>query len=1391
MLSPNDKPVILLPEDWALIKALGITEAEYRAFVRECAKQSKIRPGEPTMFFNIGAFFVNLIIGLVLQTIASLIFRPKTSNPAEIRQTSVQGQNSVNRSEFAPKAGFDSFQNVVELGSSIPLVFAGRETINGVTYGGVRVNTNMLWSQMMSQGGGQMLRAIFLVSEGPIVEIDETQFAFGDNLLGGYDLREANQFGSRVSFYFNNDGGRLTSSSHIAGRSAALDPGNSENISLPGNLPGSPNNPPGSDVFQVLDLNYSWDSYSCYTLKPSTQTQFGLHSLIGNGLGFRVNPSLRPAVVVKTEPSGNSDTRLTCETDGVAAAQRLKYDTVFSSRSGIVHHGVVTNGILPPSNYSGPINLPPVHTVVNVGVGDIIRYCLDSASDAGRVFVGVQEGPDHEETCRDVAQTVSGRQRGWDDALSVGELYKLGSAVMVCESRTPDGEIFVSEADQEPTGGGQTIFVEMRCVKAGQAMFNVSSAVYNSQTNSYTFTFEAKSSTSTSHLFKLATASFVIPRRAQIIEIGLRSTLGIRISGLCNFQDCLSEDVIDGRACSYYNGRVYAPGQSLELSNYQSGSFSGAEERYSFFKIGYRIAGQDVPFTFLEQCFGVRSLTQQSVYNFIRLEMPSSQRWEFYIEPVSGWEIRGNVATGTLEILDARIQGYRTTSSPSTGGNIPQRVGIVFSGEPVARVADTFRIAATRDRGLGVSTLEQDDYADSWGRLAEEFVFEEIKTSATTPEHEVVYVNIVTRNDYQPEYSNMAIVGMNLRSSTEFSQLAQLSVYVNRGIDGVHSFPEVLQRILTNTRWGVGSILSPSQIDADSFSECAAWTRERRYFFDGAISEAINVRQWASQTANFFLLELLIKNGKFALQPAFYFDRPEPITNLYTAGNIIEDSFELAYTDVEQRIPVRVSVKWRQESNVPSGLVDSSSGKGLFPVIREITVRERGTASNAPLESIDLSDFCTSETHAIDVAKFLCLGRRLITHSVRFKTIPAQASLQVGRCFKLGLETTIYDQPRNGAIDANGNITANVPLPDGIYQVLIWLGRASDTIQQVSLEVVNQRSEVFRNAVFCVKEASVETRAYKVQSLSFDEDGNIDVEATYFPLNENGYSLFAVNWDDGNYEGRWIIEGLSGSEAITTNRSFAIYGADLLAPTTISPGQSYTCSMAVSAFENFSSYSWSVVAAGTGFPPNNITITGQGPAATLTYASGNSGQSLAIVSCTASSFSNIITASSDPIAIVNLSPSEIGAASISGSATVALNTPIQYTVTYLNKPPAIPAQQIQSGKVYQIVTSGTYNWVFIGSPNNTVGTVFRATKNGTEVNDITGTADIVNSPAAVISWSWVRVFSSQGSASIINSNAPRATVTFAQAGVYELRCLLSLSGATDSPRTAIFNVTAA
>ena len=59
MLSPGNR-VILLPCDREIIELSGMTEAQYREFVRQCRFESKLRPGDPVALepFTLGLILV-------------------------------------------------------------------------------------------------------------------------------------------------------------------------------------------------------------------------------------------------------------------------------------------------------------------------------------------------------------------------------------------------------------------------------------------------------------------------------------------------------------------------------------------------------------------------------------------------------------------------------------------------------------------------------------------------------------------------------------------------------------------------------------------------------------------------------------------------------------------------------------------------------------------------------------------------------------------------------------------------------------------------------------------------------------------------------------------------------------------------------------------------------------------------------------------------------------------------------------------------------------------------------------------------------------------------------------------------------------------------------------
>ena len=66
-------------------------------------------------------------------------------------------------------------------------------------------------------------------------------------------------------------------------------------------------------------------------------------------------------------------------------------------------------------------------------------------------------------------------------------------------------------------------------------------------------------------------------------------------------------------------------------------------------------------------------------------------------------------------------------------------------------------------------------------------------------------------------------------------------------------------------------------------------------------SKKLNLRSWGSHVAANFLLDLSVSGGKFKLSPVANFSGLETVNALFTAGNIIEDTFEMNYFDAQDR----------------------------------------------------------------------------------------------------------------------------------------------------------------------------------------------------------------------------------------------------------------------------------------------------------------------------------------------------------------------------------------------------------------------------------------------------------------------------------------------------------
>ncbi|MGA1730715.1 MAG: hypothetical protein ACO4B5_10845, partial [Steroidobacteraceae bacterium] len=870
----------ILPADRYLASLLGISDEDYARYKAEVARRAAEGP-QPAVVAGLEAGTL-AIISLVLTTlsvgltIAASFFKPRLNEPKRPGQPKSRNELDAARTEnerFAPRYGFDSTQDITRLGSVIPVVYALRETIDGVTYGGVRVNLPMIWNQITSLGGGQMLRGVFLLGEGPIASIDPANFAIGTNTLSGYvfENNAATQRAGRATIYFRPGGGRITGADRVRGRSAANDDGSSGT----------------GDVFRVYWRGSPRTDF-CSSRSLSSQATFGVYAPIANNLMFKVNPVIRPGVRSRVKPkTDDGRVNVQCPVDSQQMNERDKFRANFSSFCGILGTG-------------GESQLT---------VGQVVTYRIYQASDWATQFKVHTKPEDGEAECKDVASSVASRQHSYDDNIIVGELYKIGSALAVCTARSDN--VFVSQADVDG-GAGASVFAEFTVVRPG--------AVTGYGASYLTATGGAAGprnvGTTGGHIFRVATAHITTERPCQAIELGIRSTLGISINGLCNFRDAKTYQYADNAYCEAFENE---DGDRITNVFYQSSTVNSPVQRYSFWKVRWREANSTT-WTTLGNAYGVRSETRQALFNYIRLEFNTIRHREVEIEPLSGYEVRTGKYGAQLLVLDAKKPRLTIPENGTT---------VVINGEAVPLNTNTFGINWGRSKPdldatyqyeektngpkpstfrtyYGLPRTDAESHIDDYGKLAEIFVYPEIGSTAETgPEHQVVYVNEIVPNPQTPQYDNLALIGINIRSSAEFSQFSQLSAYVTGGhpcrrllnslSEGPsHLFPDVLLDLLTNDIYGRGDQITDQMIDFDAFRTAAQWCQDRRYFFDSVKAERVNLREWAADIAATHLLIFGERDGQFFLEPAVP-QSPVQVRGLFTAGNILSGSFQLQF----------------------------------------------------------------------------------------------------------------------------------------------------------------------------------------------------------------------------------------------------------------------------------------------------------------------------------------------------------------------------------------------------------------------------------------------------------------------------------------------------------------
>jgi hypothetical protein len=471
-------------------------------------------------------------------------------------------------------------------------------------------------------------------------------------------------------------------------------------------------------------------------------------------------------------------------------------------------------------------------------------------------------------------------------------------------------------------------------------------------------------------------------------------------------------------------------------------------------------------------------------------------------------------STGSWTVNESFVaqQTASATNPVLTTGAVPNLSGLIFGPNVRIDSLQTVVIPA----GLNADRIFEDK-----SQLADVSFYSDLlqKSNNDAPEHEIVYVNEIVDNPTTPQYTNMVMMGLALKASKTYAQLDQVRVWKDDGLPVTRFHPDeagtvgasnllcdLIYYLLTDPVAGAGTLISPAQIKTNDFAAVARFLRTNKLFFDGAIVDATNIRDFITSVAPFFLCNFVIRDGLFSLVPAIpttpsggISTDAVPISALFTSGNIIEDTFTIEYLNSEERNNIQAVMRYRQ------------GAKNQLPVERTLNLRWNNTTSTSDrIESFDLTQYCTSKDHALLAAKYILSIRRRVTHSVRFKTTPQGLNLAPGSYIRVITESSPYSGVNNGVVSETGAITSATPLANGNYSVVYYRPPA-ETVSAGTLTVSNgatTQADLY-GSVFSIVTGSTSSNTYVVEQLTLDAEGLVEIVASHFPTDASYRSVIA------------------------------------------------------------------------------------------------------------------------------------------------------------------------------------------------------------------------------------------------------------------------------------------
>jgi hypothetical protein len=232
----------------------------------------------------------------------------------------------------------------------------------------------------------------------------------------------------------------------------------------------------------------------------------------------------------------------------------------------------------------------------------------------------------------------------------------------------------------------------------------------------------------------------------------------------------------------------------------------------------------------------------------------------------------------------------------------------------------------------------------------------------------------------------------------------QLSVYIDQGVKvalysagtpgttgASNQFVDLAMHLFSIIKRGdstTADIASP--IDTSNLQALASFNTNVGALFNGIIEQSVNIIDFISTMAPFFLLQFVSEDGRYAFKPVLPLTSGNQIDGTaltpsatFNELNILPGTFQKQYDPADSRRDIQISVAFREVKKERVGLQKTR------------TVRFSTVANDIPVEQIDMTDCCTSSAHADLYAKYELAKRKHSTHSITFETPLVTSSLSI------------------------------------------------------------------------------------------------------------------------------------------------------------------------------------------------------------------------------------------------------------------------------------------------------------------------------------------------------------------------------------------------------------